>query len=40
MRSLAAGAERIDDSLRRWPVAGVVLAALTIAFAATLLVGR
>ncbi len=40
LRRLAAHAELIDERLRRWPVAGALLAALTIALAATLLAGR
>ena len=39
MRSLAAAAVRIDDRLREWAVAGVLLVALTIALAAALLLG-
>jgi formate hydrogenlyase subunit 3/multisubunit Na+/H+ antiporter MnhD subunit len=39
-RNLAAASERIDTWLRQWPVAGVLLLALTIALAATLLAGR
>ncbi|HSR80372.1 MAG TPA: proton-conducting transporter membrane subunit [Hyphomicrobiaceae bacterium] len=40
LRNLAAASERIEGWLRQWPVAGVLLLVLTIALAATLLVGR
>jgi hypothetical protein len=40
LRKAAAASERIEDWLRQWPVAGSFLLVLTIALAATLLVGR
>jgi hypothetical protein len=38
-RRLAAAAVRIDDRLLQWPVAGVLLVALTVVLAAALLSG-
>jgi multicomponent Na+:H+ antiporter subunit A len=38
--NLSAAAERIDEHLRQWPVAGVLLLALTVVLAGTMLAGR
>jgi hypothetical protein len=37
---LCSGIERIDDVLRQWPVAGLCMLVLAIAFAAAMLAAR
>jgi hypothetical protein len=39
-RNLGGAMERIDEHLRRWPVAGVLLAVCAVLMAGALLIGR